>query len=469
MNPTEKDRHRFFSVVGFSFFFAYLLAFLFEGQILYGLLEHHGEEPVLYITITIAAHFAGLSLVGFLIRDISTARRFMLLGAGLIFLATLPFYFAPSSLWTVGLLAAGFISGGAVAAWGFYLKAFTPRNERLRSCADVLILSNLLMIALDLLAALWSPAGGLSLTLLCLPLGAVFIFILPAKERQPLTAAGAPEPEISVRLPLLLLCLFVFVITINSGLMYQVFNPAFAHLTLLTSWYWAVPDIAALIILRSLPMKVNRSKMLYVGMAMIMTAFIGFMLLGRQGRDYLIVDTLMLGACGIFDLFWWSILGEMLDFTKRPAAVFGIGLSANVLGVLCGDLLGMTITSINLPDAEVAVIALSVVCVTLVLLPPLNRQLVMLLKNHTYLLAYSAIPREQRAKIVHCLEPLDPLTPREEEVLQLILDGNSNRQIAARLFVSENTVKTHIRNIFSKYGTRSRAELISTLLQDRNR
>ena len=140
--------------------------------------------------------------------------------------------------------------------------------------------------------------------------------------------------------------------------------------------------IAALIILRSLPMKVNRSKMLYVGMAMIMTAFIGFMLLGRQGRDYLIVDTLMLGACGIFDLFWWSILGEMLDFTKRPAAVFGIGLSANVLGVLCGDLLGMTITSINLPDAEVAVIALSVVCVTLVLLPPLNRQLVMLLKNH---------------------------------------------------------------------------------------
>lgn len=87
----------------------------------------------------------------------------------------------------------------------------------MRSCADVLILSNLLMIALALLAALWSPAGGLSLTLLCLPLGAFFIFILPAKGRQPLIAAGAPEPEISVRLPLLLLCLFVFVITSIPG------------------------------------------------------------------------------------------------------------------------------------------------------------------------------------------------------------------------------------------------------------
>jgi hypothetical protein len=39
--------------------------------------------------------------------------------------------------------------------------------------------------------------------------------------------------------PLILLCLFVFIITINSGLMYQVINPAFEHLTGLVSWYWA--------------------------------------------------------------------------------------------------------------------------------------------------------------------------------------------------------------------------------------
>ena len=47
----------------------------------------------------------------------------------------------------------------------------------------------------------------------------------------------------------------------------------------------------------------------------------------------------MLGACGIFDLFWWSILGEMLDYSDNPAQPFGIGLSANVFGVLCGGVL----------------------------------------------------------------------------------------------------------------------------------
>ena len=63
--------------------------------------------------------------------------------------------------------------------------------------------------------------------------------------------------------------------------MYQVFNPAFAHLSGIVSWYWAVPYIIALIMMRNLPAGIKRSSALYVGMAMIAAAFISFMLLGR--------------------------------------------------------------------------------------------------------------------------------------------------------------------------------------------
>jgi DNA-binding CsgD family transcriptional regulator len=174
----------------------------------------------------------------------------------------------------------------------------------------------------------------------------------------------------------------------------------------------------------------------------------------------------MLGACGIFDLFWWSILGEMLEYSDNPAHTFGIGLSANVFGVLCGGVLGMTVTSIGLPSAEVAVIALTVVCVTLVMLPPLNHQLVLLLKSHAYLAAYDNMSQSQQTDIVRQVKTLDPLTVREQEVLQLILSGKSNREIAGALFISENTVKTHARSIFSKYDVGSRAELISILLKN---
>jgi DNA-binding NarL/FixJ family response regulator len=52
------------------------------------------------------------------------------------------------------------------------------------------------------------------------------------------------------------------------------------------------------------------------------------------------------------------------------------------------------------------------------------------------------------------------LTPREAEVLAHIAAGESNAEIAAALFVSEATVKTHINHLFSKTGVRDRAQLV---------
>jgi DNA-binding NarL/FixJ family response regulator len=54
----------------------------------------------------------------------------------------------------------------------------------------------------------------------------------------------------------------------------------------------------------------------------------------------------------------------------------------------------------------------------------------------------------------------DDLTPREAEVLARIAAGLSNAEIAAALFVSEATVKTHINHIFAKTGLRDRAQLV---------
>lgn len=52
------------------------------------------------------------------------------------------------------------------------------------------------------------------------------------------------------------------------------------------------------------------------------------------------------------------------------------------------------------------------------------------------------------------------LTARELEVVRLIAQGNSNTEIAAKLFVSDATVKTHINHIFSKLGARDRSQVI---------
>jgi NarL family two-component system response regulator LiaR len=52
------------------------------------------------------------------------------------------------------------------------------------------------------------------------------------------------------------------------------------------------------------------------------------------------------------------------------------------------------------------------------------------------------------------------ITPREQEVLQLIAQGLSNKEIAERVFVSENTVKTHLSRVFDKLGARRRTQAV---------
>lgn len=59
----------------------------------------------------------------------------------------------------------------------------------------------------------------------------------------------------------------------------------------------------------------------------------------------------------------------------------------------------------------------------------------------------------------HKLESLG-ITPRELEILGLIAEGLSNREIAARVNVSENTVKTHSSRVFDKLGARRRTQAV---------
>src|SRR5579875_832666 len=56
--------------------------------------------------------------------------------------------------------------------------------------------------------------------------------------------------------------------------------------------------------------------------------------------------------------------------------------------------------------------------------------------------------------------PHDPLTPREEEVVKLIAEANTNAQIAAALHLSEKTVESHRANVLRKLGMRDRVELV---------
>ncbi len=56
------------------------------------------------------------------------------------------------------------------------------------------------------------------------------------------------------------------------------------------------------------------------------------------------------------------------------------------------------------------------------------------------------------------------LTPREDSVVHLLLQGYSNKEIAERCLISEQTVKDHLKHIYQKVGAHQRTALVARLL-----
>lgn len=446
------------STLCFALFGGWLLAVAFQGQILSLLMETAGITSTTLFGLAIPAHFLGLFSCGFLIKQQLSAKVTMVAAVVVCLAGSLIFFLPFSILWHIALVSISCFAGLFVASWAFYFKSFSRGEQRFQTVADVLIAANVLMIIFNVTAVHVSPFLGLSLTLLAL-LGALLLaFRLdgypPSQPQQGVSMQNTPLLWKSM----VVLCLFIFLFTLNSGLMYQVVVPSFSQHSLLTTYYWAVPYIFALLVLRNMPHKVSKAYILYAALAMMGLSFIFFVWLDTSISSFIIVNTLMLAAFGVGDLFWWSIIGAIFDHSANPAQIFGIGMSANVLGIFCGGVLGSHILSGRYVD--VTLLALMITFVVIMVLPILNARLSQLLKDHVFLVEFKRFTDNEEVSSLPIFVQGGELTEKEVEIVGLLLKGFTYKGISDALFITENTTKYHIKNIYQKLNVKNKMELI---------
>ncbi|MFZ7134206.1 MAG: LuxR family transcriptional regulator [Eubacteriales bacterium] len=461
---TKMDQ-RYLSIVCFFLFFAWILSFPFEGQVLYSLMNRVEIDPSTYVLFAIFAHFLGLFSCGFFIKRQIAAKMMIIISILICISGSLIFFLEFSILWFIALIIMSLFAGFFVSSIGFYIKHYFQSHQRYRAVADVLIYSNILMIIINVISVNVSDIMGLGMSMILLVIALFMAFNLelnPENFNEMVPIFQREEkPLPSILKPFIVLCFFITIITINSGLMYQVVTPAYSHLEVLASYYWAVPYILTLYILRNLPKSINQAYILYIAMAMIGLSYIAFMWLDTSTiTSYLIIDTLMLGAFGVCDLFWWSIISNFMDYSNHPAKILGIGLSMNVLGVLIGGFIGNQFLFVEGDNTNASVIALIIIFIVLVMLPILNHQLTKIFNNHMFLVNFSKMKDSEQEKTVLRLQYNDRLTEKEREVVQLLLKGYTYKGIAESLYISQNTMKYHTKNIYQKLHINSKMELI---------
>jgi DNA-binding CsgD family transcriptional regulator len=169
--------------------------------------------------------------------------------------------------------------------------------------------------------------------------------------------------------------------------------------------------------------------------------------------------------------------GFPLAGVVRDVELLGAELDVSSLhGALIAPMGGMTPALESLLERELAALR------TVVLLPPtalLIHAETILASGNTSLLPLTAEPHEiaaalrnpaSRTGAMVVTRPVavglgGTLSPREQEVLDLLASGSTNVEIGERLSVTENTVKSHLTRVYRKLGVRSRAEAITAYLE----
>jgi DNA-binding CsgD family transcriptional regulator len=225
------------------------------------------------------------------------------------------------------------------------------------------------------------------------------------------------------------------------------------------TYYKYIPYLLLYFTLLHFHERIQLRYLIYTGVSLLGLSFISFALLENTLGGFFLTITANEVAFALINIFIWTLLGELSYLYGYPYRFFGFGLFANIASTFTGGMIGSyLLLHGDSPRIFTAMFAAVAVFLTFIIIPWLNERV---MKNSQ---GTKPLWLADDEKLLENLSREAVLTPKETEIIELLLKGFSNRKIAGQLFISENTLKTHLRNIYRKFGVKQKRELLSQVV-----
>ena len=337
--------------------------------------------------------------------------------------------------------------------------------DKVKLYLNFIIRANLMMILLIYLTSVLSPATLFFASIIPLLIALVALIIIsPDKSAAIKTKIEIKESPSA--LYILILTIFITLLNFTLGFVYTAIYDSYSYMAgnilSLRYYYRFVPYLLPYFVILNLRREIELKYMIYTAVSLTGLGYVLFIFLSGSIYNYYLTISVIQVGYALIALFVWLLIGNLSTRYATPYIFFGYGLFAILMGSFFGGFLGEhLLDSESAAQLVTAFYAIAALFVALLAIPWLLEKAEEDQDDLAQTLSNALIISDQ--EYLEEFFRKGGLTAREIGIVKLLLQGYLNKKIADTLFISDDTLKTHLRNIYRKYGVHKKSELLALI------
>ncbi|MFO8192568.1 MAG: LuxR C-terminal-related transcriptional regulator [Bacillota bacterium] len=451
----QKQEH--FVVWSMGLYFGWILSFPYFGYVLRALSISTGVDPNSLALVFLIFHALGFFCGAIFLKDTNRWKGLMFFSLVAVLLISIIKLFVSPLLWMPLMAISGFFSPFYILGWSCLIATY-PSHQKPRLILTFVIIANLITILLIYLSCALNLQALLIAKIAPLIIALLLLFFYSPPVKAAIEKKSKPDQP-PTALYIIVMVAFITLLNLTLGLAFSVIFDSYSVMSghdFVLRYFKYIPYILIYLVIIFFRVTVDK-RMAYYSVSLMGLALILLIVMGDSITGFYFTITAVQIGQALYSIFIWVLLGDLSTRYATPFRYFGFGLFAILLGSFLGGAYGDYLLKFgDSPALFTALASIAALFAALLVTPWLVE------KSATEPMVDDKLLTNDQEYLDH-LYSAAGLTPREIDVVEILMKGSDNQSMAATLGISSNTLKTHLRKIYGKYGVNKKSELLALI------